>query len=286
MNKKTVLIFPFIFFISSCSSGNIINSTENTLSNQNNTVYSLNKKSDVVNFLDTKSIPLDIIDVTQKDAQKASDKSSKIRGIDYFDIHKNPVALEFNFNNEKAYLINYLGTSKNTEDLNIEFRSFYTGSEIDYNFNYSGPITLSNTKNIEKGNTKLSKKSTIKFELITGMPPEYIVNTFENYIERELKPVIKMVYKRDITISDDVFPYAVYQNNDIKGFLFLNNRNTLVLGERKYADMQLATFIDSENNVVGKMALIGFNPKTKLNTPPKYEIKNIDNLNLVEFGDW
>lgn len=281
MNKKTILLLPLFILISSCSD----NINVSNIVNQDKVNISSNKKNEEIKFLDTKNIPNDIIELTHQEAQKASDKSSKARGIDYFNIHKNPLALEFNFNNEKAYLINYLGTSKNTQDLNIEFRSFYTTSEIGYNFNYSGPITLSNTKNIEKGNTKLNKKSSIRFELITGMPPEYIVNSFEEYIEREFKPSIKMLYRRDIEISNDVFPYAVYADNEVKGFLFLNSRNVLVLGERKYADMQLVTFIDINNNIKSKLALIGFNPKTKISTPPKYEMKNIDDLSIVEFGD-
>lgn len=284
MKKKISLLLPLIILASSCSNNQINDNYE-----QINQVNSLSKKISKninINFLDTKSIPSEIIDITQKDSQKASDKASKARGIDYFDIHKNPVALEFNFNNEKAYLLNYLGTSKNTEDLNIEFRSFYTNSEIGYNFNYSGPITISKTKDIEKGANKLSKNSSIKFELITGMPPEYIVNSLDEYLERQLKPSLKMIYKVDTNISDDIFPYAINVNNETKGFLFLISKSILRLGDRKYADVQLATFISNENEVSGKLVLIGFNPKTKISTQPKYDIKKIDDLNIVEFGDW
>lgn len=283
MNKKISFLLPLIFIISSCATNDISNIS------QNNQVISSSKKiirNSEVKFLDTKNIPNEIIELTQKEAQKASDKASKARGIDYFDIHKNPIGLEFNFNNEKAYILNYLGTSKNTEDLNIEFRTFYTNNEIGYNFNYSGPVTLSSIKNIEKGTSKLNKNSSIKFQLITGMPPEYIVNSLEEYIERQLKPSLKMIYKVDTNISDDIFPYAVYSNNEIKGFIFLISKNVLRLGDRKYADVQLITYISTENEVKGKLALVGFNPKSKVATPPKYDIKNIDDLNIVEFGDW
>lgn len=283
MNKKISFLLPLIFIISSCSSNDISSVS------QNNQVISSSKKiirNNEIKFLETKNIPNEIIELTQKEAQKASDKASKARGIDYFDIHKNPIGLEFNFNNEKAYILNYLGTSKNTEDLNIDFRTFYTNNEIGYNFNYSGPVTLSSTKNIEKGTSKLNKNSSIKFQLITGMPPEYIVNSLEEYIERQLKPSLKMIYKVDTNISDDIFPYAVYSNNEIKGFIFLISKNVLRLGDRKYADVQLITYISTENEVKGKLALVGFNPKSKVATPPEYDIKNIDDLNIVEFGDW
>lgn len=285
--KKIISILLSSFLLASCSAENV-----NTIQNSEQVNISSNLKKNKQNFslkfVETKNVPTDILELTQKDAQKVSDKASKTRDIDYFDIHKNPVGLELSYGSEKAYILNYLGTSKNTEDLNIEFKSFYTKSQLGYSFNYSGPITLSSTKNIknERAINSLKKNGSIRFELITGMPPEYIVNRFENYIERELKPALKMIYKADPDISDEIFPYAVYADNELKGFFFLISRSILRLGDRKYADLQLSTFIDTENEIGAKMAIVAFNPKTKIGVAPKYDIKTLDDLNIVETGDW
>ncbi len=286
--KKIISSLSASLILVSCSSNINTNQVIDTV----NTSAKLTQKKKAniyFKFVKTPEIPNNIIDVTQKEAQKASDRASKTRDIDYFDIHKNPIGLEISANNEKAYILNYLGTSKNTEELNIEFRSIYTKSQNDYNFNYSGPITLSRikNKNLEKGKINLNKNSSIRFELLTGMPPEYIVNRFENYIERELKPSLKMIYKVDANISDDdIFPYAVYNNDDIQGFFFLSSRGMVRLGDRKYADLQTGTFINTENEILAKYAVVGFNPKTKIGTQPKYEFKDIDNINIIETGDW
>lgn len=285
--KKSFSILAIILTLSSCSTNT--NSIQN-ISEQTSISSKVSKSDLKIKFVDTKNIPNEVIDITQKEAQKASDKASKNRDIDYFDIHKNPVGLELTVANEKAYILNYFGTSKNTEDLNIEFRSMYTNSQNDYNFNYSGSITLSKsakTTNLEKGKIKLNKKSSVRFELITGMPPEYIANTYENYLERQLKPALRTVYKVDTNISsDDIFPYAVYANDQVQGFCFITNRGIVRLGDRKYADLQTVTFISTENQIDAKYAVVAFNPKTKIGVAPKYEFKEISDINIVETGEW
>jgi len=282
--KKYFSILLISFFSFSCST------YSNSNIDNNITQLSNNKQLDI-NLL-MENIPENVIKESENICQKAIDKASKLRGIDYFNLPKNPFALEIKKDNYKSYILNYIGTSKENKDLNIEVRSFVdSNNSVSYNFNYSGPLTLSNSRKTF-GTYNLDPVISIKntgfsFELITGMPPEGITRIFEkelNNITSNLKKNYKL--DKDIKIGEDILVYAIKFNDDLQGFFIQAYRNILSLGERKYADLQIFVTISNDYKIMNTYSIVAFNPKTELNKDPVYKIKIFNNLKIIEIGDY
>lgn len=288
MKKKLLLPIYLLTFLSfSCTSSNqVSNNITSSDINSTNSNKSLN-----INFI-SENIPKNIMDISEDTCQKAIDKASKLRGIDYFNLPKNPFALEIKKGNDKSYILNYIGTSKENIDLNVELRSFVDSKNtVSYNFNYSGEMTLANSRKtfgtynldpvISIQNTGLS------FELITGMPPEGITKTFE----REVNNIISNLKKnyrldKDIQIGEDILVYAIKHNNELEGFFVQAYRNILSLGERKYADLQISVTVSKDYNILNKYSIVAFNPKTELNKDPIYKFKTFNGLKIIEIGNY
>jgi hypothetical protein len=287
MKKKLFLPFSLaLLLVFSCS-----NSQNNITYNNLNSLANSISNSLVINFVTSDNIPKDIIGISDNICQKAVDKASKLRGIDYFNLPKNPFGLEIKKDNYKSYILNYIGTSKENVDLNVEVRSFIDSkNNVSYNFNYSGEMTLSNSRKtfgtynldpvISIQNTGLS------FELITGTPPEGITKTFEREVNNILSN-LKKNYRldKDIKIGEDILVYAIKYNNELEGFFIQAYRNILSLGERKYADLQIAITISKKYYVLNRYSIVAFNPKTELNKDPVYKFKNFNDLKIIEIGD-
>lgn len=241
-------------------------------------------------FVKSDKIAPEIITSTLAEGQKIADKESKKRDIDYFNLPKNPVGLEISTDKKLAYILNYIGTSKNTNELNIEMRTFYTPEKADFAFNYSGPVTNSRVKKVAKNERFLAgkklKNSELEFELITGLPPEYIINTYERYTDNLKNTLDKIYDPKTINFSfEDVLIFAIHYNQEVIGFYFDSHFNKLVLGERKYADLTIGAIVSIDNELKAQYALVGFNPKTELNKDPVYKIINEDNLLIVSLGE-
>ncbi|GIW22966.1 MAG: hypothetical protein KatS3mg068_1973 [Candidatus Sericytochromatia bacterium] len=286
---KKIFSISFLSFLLLFSCSNYNNS--NNLNNNSNVIAISNNKTLDIKLI-TENIPENIIKISQDVCQKAVDKASKLRGIDYFNLPKNPFALEITKENHKSYILNYIGTSKENIDLNVEVRSFIdSNNSVSYNFNYSGKMTLSNSRktfgtyNLEP--VISSKNLGLSFELITGMPPEGITKTFE----RELYNItsdLKKNYRldKDIKIGEDILVYAIKFNDELQGFFIQAYRNILSLGERKYADLQISITISNDYKILNTYSVVAFNPKTELNKDPVYKIKTFNNLKIIEVGDY
>ena len=266
------------------------NSVQTNLKSESTTKISNKNPGISFKFLKPEQISKEVITSTVTEAQKLADKASKARDIDFFNLPQNPVGLELKNHEDSAYILNYIGTSKNTPDLSIEMRAFFTPDGNIFSFNYSGPVTLSGKKNFmpEKSFLKSKNKgSGPSFELITGLPQEYIVNAYENYLERNIKDVIKQLYRpQNIKFdSENVFIYAVHNGAQLDSFFFESHHNFIILGERKYADLQIGIAISTEAEIKSNYMIVGFNPKTPLNTQPEYEYKKIDGVNVVQLGE-
>ncbi|MEK7432665.1 MAG: hypothetical protein AABZ74_06010 [Cyanobacteriota bacterium] len=281
--KKTALLLISVFTLISCTQkidSPLISETQ---------ISSVNKINESASILKSENIPDEIKKLTQKEAKEMSDKESKRRGVDFFNIPNNPVGMKISYADKSAYILNYIGTSENTVDVNVEMKAFYSEDSKIYSLNYSGPIT--NTEKFKVKKEKNTLKTTkdekgITFELIQGLPPEHIINTFSDYAEG-LKEVLKMIYRpQKSTISEeDVFIYAIKYNGEVKGFFFESHANKVILGERKYADMQLGVFITNENKILQNYVIVAFNPKAKLNQNPSYKFFDEKGFNFIQLGD-
>lgn len=289
MNKKfnkIVSMAVLSVFSVSCSTNQVTN-------NPVQQAQISNSKTSAISFklIKPKDIPAEIIKTTYDVAKEMSDKESKRRGIDIFNLPKNPIGLEIaSGTNKLGYILNYIGTSQNTEDVNVEVRAFHSEKSNSYSLNYSGPLTNTQRFAVSKSQkpliNKSSKEEGLSFELIMGLPPEHIINTFEEYTN-SLNENLKRFYQpQKINISfEDVFIYAIHNNGEVIGFFFESHGNKVILGERKYADMQIGLMVASDNTIKGNYSLVEFNPKTKINQEPVYKYLSQGDVNLIQLGE-
>ena len=81
--------------------------------------------------------------------------------------------------------------------------------------------------------------------------------------------------------------FAVHDGDAVPAFVFSNQGNRLVLGDRKYADVQNVVVVSDEAEVLAAYTLIGFNPKTTgADGRIDYRFEEDDRFGtLVEFGE-
>lgn len=282
--KKLAFLFISCTLILSCQNQN--NQVDDI--SQNTSILSSFKNTGL-NFSLAKpiDIPSDVINFTKKEGKDFCDKESKIRGIEFFNLPNNPIGIKISNANKNAYILNYIGTPNTTTDVNVELKGFYSETSQIYSLNYTGPVTGNEKFKKNKDSLKKSKSEVgVTFELIQGLPPQNILSSFNDYTEG-LKNVLKMVYRpKEIKISeDDIFVYAIKLDGETKAFFFESHFNKVILGERKYADMQIGVAISNDNKIKADYSIVAFNPKTKLNQDPIYKFINETGLNLIQVGE-
>lgn len=291
MNKSLnkIVSLGLLILTFSCSQETVVNNSSVIQPVQ---IFSSNSSDLNFKLIKNDEIPTDIFKITYAQMKDLSDKESKRRGIDLFNLPKNPIGLEITSGTNKlGYILNYIGTSQNTEDVNIEARALYSPQSSAYSLNYSGPITNSNVKLAKKDNKSpllksINKDEGLTFELIQGLPSEEIVNTFSNYIDDLTNNLKKNYNPQTINISsDDVFIYAIHFNGAVTGFFFESHANKVILGDRKYADLQVGVFVSSDNKIKGNYSLVEFNPKTKVNSDPVYKSISKGSVNMIQLGE-
>ncbi|MFN8674179.1 MAG: hypothetical protein U0457_19115 [Candidatus Sericytochromatia bacterium] len=288
MYKKSIkLIIAFLSVVTTLTACNNQNYIDSKI-DESSILANKKIKKESSSFIKPENIPIEIKNLTKKEAQEMSDKESKRRGVEFFDIPDNPIGLKLTYDNKDAYILSYIGTPKTTDAVNVEIKALYSENSKAYSLNYSGPLTNTEKFKVKKEiPLKLSKKSTgIEFELIQGLPPELLLRSFEDFTEN-LKNTLKMVYRpQKTTISeDDVFIYAIHNNGELQGFFFESHANKVVLGERKYADMQIGVFINNQGEILSNYTLVAFNPKVKVNSKPNYTYFSENNINFVQMGE-
>lgn len=214
------------------------------------------------------SIPEPLLAKTQAHAQTYADQVSKRRGIDLFYVHAVPVGLQLQAGSEQAWVLSFPGTSRLRHDLNLELRALVSGEAIQFNLNYSGPVTLG--RSVQESPQPLSDLGLFTsnpsegfvFELITGLPGQGVTETYEKYLEGLADFLRRRFQARPFQWDDSPLIYALHLKGTLQGFIFLNQRNRLILGERKYADLQSVVLINPRREMLASYTLVGFNPKT------------------------
>lgn len=200
----------------------------------------------------------------QQQVQAYADEISRKRDLDFFQLHSNPVGLELSKQGQLARILTYLGTARERTDLNVELR-LLQAQGLGLNLNYSGPVT----RNLQAAQLEppqlvqlQAAANGFEFELITGLPSEAVVSAYADFLEG-LTAYLRYRYQaKPFSFDDGPLVYALHFQKQLQGFVFLNQRNIMELGERKYADLQSVVVIAPNRELLGAYTLVGFNPKT------------------------
>lgn len=235
------------------------------------------------------AIPQPVFGPLHQAAQAYADLTSKRRDIDYFRLHPQALGLRFETQGEQAWLFSLLGTALTRNDLNIELRILAAGGQTGMNLNYSGPVTQSRqlSSDTHRPATGL-RRSGFSFELITGLPGNGVVEAYESFMTGLARHLQQRYQARPMTFDDGPLVYALHYGEQLQGFLFLNQRNTLSLGDRKYADVQSVVFFTPTRELKAAYTLVGFNPKTTDSQQgPAYQWESPGRFgHLVTFGEY
>jgi hypothetical protein len=182
-----------------------------------------------------------------------------------------------------GYVLSFLGTSTKREDLNIELRALLAGSQLGLSYNYSGPVTLGRAT---AANVRPTRGG-LSFELLMGIPGNGVDETYSDFMTHLQDRLAQEYQARPFTWDDAPIIYAVHEGDAVTGYVFTNQGNRLVLGDRKYADVQSVVVVSDEAEVLAAYTLIGFNPKTTgANGQVDYRFEEDDTFGtLVEFGE-
>lgn len=243
-------------------------------------------------FVEPQHVPADLIRTTLVPAQKTADNASKRRGIDEFHLHDNPVAMHIGSGPDAAWVLSILGTSRQRSSLNLEMRALVAGGQTGFSLNYSGPTTLGLAQAdrlmpaMSEGMQTVGKQ--LSFELVQGLPGGTVTNQYGRYLDRLGEHLRQRYNARPFQFDDVPHIFAVNQGGNLVGFLFTNQGNQLILGERKYADIQSVALFSPSGQRLCAYTLIGFNDKTVSPTSkPDYAIMDGTAWGpLVEFGDY
>lgn len=192
-------------------------------------------------------------------AQSYADTISRRRQIDFFQVHAQPVGLRLD---ASTYLMSFIGTAKTRADLNVELRALVHQDQVGLNLNYSGPVTRQlNAQALTPENPQSLSAGDWSFELITGLPGEGVVSTYERHMNALADYLPYRYQGQSFAFDDGPLVYALHKQGQLQGFVFMNQRNILTLGTRKYADVQSVVVISPQTNILGAYTLVAFNPK-------------------------
>lgn len=240
-------------------------------------------------FLMPSAVPAAVRQAAFAPAQQAADEASRKRQIPFFNLHDAPVALRLGSGADAGYVLSYLGTGQDDADLNLELRALYGAGALGFCLNYSGPTTLARTaRGAERpAMPKAARGSGVSFELILGLPGDGVVEAYEAYLNHLGERLRGRYQARPFSFDDAPLVFAVHRGEALEGFLFLNQGNRLVLGERKYADVQSVAFFGTDAERKASYTLIGFNRKTASSTSaPEYRREDDARFGaLLEFGE-
>lgn len=233
------------------------------------------------------SVPQGLLSALMPIAQKQADDASRKRQIDFFNLHAAPVGLKLEAGGETAHVLSLLGTSKERTDLNIEMRLVEAGGKVAMTHNYSGPVTTAAEVQSQAAALKASRKTGLAFELIFGVPGGGVADEYVDYMSHLETYLVQRYGARPFTFDDGPMIFALNRGAETLGFVFTNQGNRLVLGDRKYADVQSVVALSAEAELLGAYMLIGFNEKTESpESAPKYRFEDDKRFGtLVQFGE-
>jgi hypothetical protein len=255
----------------------------------NNTAQTQNRASLTAQVMLASAVPVDLVKTALDPAQRAADDASRRRGIDFFTLHANPVGMRLRSGTAEATILSFLGTSKDRTDLNIELRALLGAGSPGIVMNYSGPVTLGNRAWSAPAATlpTASRTPGLRFTLLTGSPGNGIAETYGEFLGH-MGEQLRQRYGADRFAFDDVpLIFAAGEADTPAGFVFCNQGSRLVLGERKYADVQAVTAYDPAGKMLANYVLVGFNPKTvSVSQVPTYRTSQDARFgSVIEFGE-
>lgn len=211
--------------------------------------------------LTSQDVPVALRQAVQAIVQKASDEASRKRELDRFAIHGNPVGLRIGSGPQAAYVLSYLGTSTERNDVNYEARALVAGGAVGLTSNYSGAGTRMAATAPTMPGLEAAPVGW-RFELLMGLPGNGVTEAYERRMRRLAEHLTRRFQARPFQFGEDGLVFAVHRGDALAGFLFTHQRNRLVLGDRKDADVQSVVFMSPEAEWLGGYTLVGFNAKT------------------------
>lgn len=250
------------------------------------TTLSAKAVSTQASILTAEQVPAALRTSVHRAIQQAADAASEKRGLDFFNVHANPVGLRLTNGQQNAYVLSFLGTSKETPSINYEARALVAGGKVGLSSNYSG----SGTRAAETQHVLpmiASADADYRFELLMGLPGNGLTDVYERHMTRLADFLTRRFQARPFHFGEDAFVFALHHGDTLQGFLFTHQRNRLVLGERKDADVQSVVFMSPSAEILGAYTLVGFNDKTPdANTPPRYTWESTPGFGPIAiFGD-
>lgn len=223
-------------------------------------------------FVQAADLPPTALKGWTEQVQAYADDVSRKRELDFFQVFPQPLGLQLQLGAEQAWVLSYLGTARTRNDLNVELR-LLSARNSGLNLNYSGPVTLGRGES--QPPSLRAASSGLELELITGLPGDGVVERYSDYMDG-LGDYLRYRFQGQPLAWDDApLVYALKQQGEALAFVFCNQRNRLVLGERKYADVQSVVVVSPRRGVLGSYTILGFNPKTpSVNAPPSYTVEN------------
>lgn len=233
------------------------------------------------------SVPESILANVLPRAQRHADDMSRRRQIDFFALHANPVGLKFQVGAESTYLLSLLGTAKTRTDLNIEMRALLGDQAMGLTANYTGPATLARTKaETTRASLKADGVGRFAFDLFVSTVPAHIDEAHSRLTDRMARHLSDRYDARPFEIGADALAFSVEHDGATVGYVICDQRDQLVLGDRKYADVQMVTVLGLDGDVLAGYSLVGFNEKTQGMNAPVYRVHEDAPLPIFEFGDY
>ena len=129
---------------------------------------------------------------------------------------------------------------------------------------------------------RITERHKIQKTIFDKRVPPADFATFEGWRE-----ATQQYQARPFAWDDAPLIFAVHDGDATPAFVFTNQGNKLVLGDRKYADVQNVVVISDEAEVLAAYTLVGFNPKTTgADGRIDYRFEEDDRFGtLVEFGE-
>ncbi|PKL79828.1 MAG: hypothetical protein CVV27_01225 [Candidatus Melainabacteria bacterium HGW-Melainabacteria-1] len=225
-------------------------------------------------FAESQALPAALLSDLSRSAQQYADEISRRRQLDFFGLHPNPLGLQLQVGEQRAWVLSWLGTSLERTDLNVEVR-LLAGATRSLNLNYSGPVTLSRSGETVERQVIAGVDTDFSFELLTGLPGQGVTDSYAEYLSGLAKYLPYRFQARPFEFDDTPLVYAITFQGQLQGYVFMNQRNRLVLGERKYADVQSVLVISPQRRILASYALVAFNPKSSgAQAALAYQIEN------------
>lgn len=230
-------------------------------------------------------VPAAVVKRVQPLVQLASDKASERRDLEFFALPANPLGLQFA---DGAWIMSFLGTGKTDADVNVELRAVVSAAGVGTTMNYSGPTTLGRTSVATDLPLGLPDTTATSFELITGLPGNGVTDAYSDYMDELNRTLRQRFGAKPFAFDDAPIIFAVSRGGSLQGFVFTNQGTKLVLGERKYADVQNVVAFTADATMAAAYTIVGFNQKTTgPGAAPVFQLSDEDRLGtLAVCGDF